>query len=368
MQIKPFELERYFAKYEFSTPYILSASDCEALTLNELLDSAKPETKELWQNLKLGYTESQGLPELRNEITKLYKTIQPDQAIIITPEEGIFIAMNVLLKAGDHVIVTSPGYQSLTEIAASIGADVTHWQPDPKTWQFDVNFIKDNLKANTKLIVINFPHNPTGAQLKREQLDEIIEIAKAKGIHIFSDEMYRLLEYDEADRLPSTADIYDKGISLFGVSKSFSLPGLRIGWLTTKDKQLYDDIATFKDYTTICSSAPSEILALMALQNKDAIVAKNLSIIQSNIASFNDFCKRQNAKVGWQAPKAGSVAFAEIIGHDVDKVSQELISKKGVIILPASVYSYKSNNFRVGLGRTNFNEALKLVEDYLNEL
>lgn len=195
MKIKPFRLERYFAKYEFSAPYLLSCSDCEPLTLKELLSFADKETLDLWEKLRLGYTESQGLPLLRQEVTKLYYDIKPEETLIIAPEEGIFIAMNVLLEKGDHIIVIFPGYQSLYEIANSLGCEVTKWMPNKvdNSWKFDIETLKSSIKENTKLIVINFPHNPTGSLPLKNEYRQIIEIAKEKNITLFSDEMYRYL-------------------------------------------------------------------------------------------------------------------------------------------------------------------------------
>ena len=132
MKIQPFKLERYFARYEFSAPYLLSSSDCEALTLPELLAMADEQTLGLWNNLKLGYTESQGHHLLREEVARLYQNIQPEELLIITPEEGIFIAMNALLDQGDQVVTTFPGYQSLYEIANAMGCQVSHWLPKEK--------------------------------------------------------------------------------------------------------------------------------------------------------------------------------------------------------------------------------------------
>jgi aspartate/methionine/tyrosine aminotransferase len=368
MKIKPFELERYFDKYEFSAPYLLCVSDCEAIALNELLDLADKETRELWDKLTLGYTESKGLPLLREEVTKLYTNIQPDQALIITPEEGIFIAMNVMLEEGDHVIVVNPSYQSLYEIADSLNCEMTMWKPNPKTWEFDVNFVKENIKPNTKAIIINFPHNPTGSQLKLDQLNELIKVARENDIYIFSDEMYRLLEFDEGDRLPSVADIYENAVSLFGVSKSFALAGLRIGWVTTRNVKLYKAMAAFKDYTTICSSAPSEVLALIALRAKETIVKRNLDIINSNLETFNEFVSRHKDKISWQPPKAGSIGFPELIGPDIYKFCEDIVKEKGVMVLPSKVYEWSGNNFRVGFGRKNFKEALVKFEEYINTI
>lgn len=370
MKIQPFQLERYFAMYEFSAPYLLSCSDCEPLTLKELLSLSDKESLELWDKLWLGYTESLGLPLLRQEVSKLYNGIKPEEVLIITPEEGIFIAMNVILEKGDHVVVTFPGYQSLYELANSLGCEVTKWTPDSVDggWKFNLDTLKTSIKGNTKLIVVNFPHNPTGALPTKEEYQQIIEIAKEKNIILFSDEMYRYLEYDSKDRLDSASDLYENAVSLFGVSKTFALAGLRIGWLTTKNKTLYQQFANFKDYTTICSSAPSEILALMALRAKDKIVERNMAIIKNNLALLDDFFKRYERLFDWSRPKAGTIAFPTFKSDKkIAEFCLDLVNKKGVMLLPSTVYDFETNSFRVGFGRRNMPEALKRLGNYLSE-
>jgi len=369
MKIKPFQLERFFAKYEFSTPYLLSPSDSEPLSLKKLLEMGDGDSLRRWDNLWLGYTESQGHPVLREEVSKLYSSTGPDDILIVAPEEGIFIAMNIILERGDHVIATFPGYQSLYEIANSLGCEVSRWTPNAeKGWEFDVGELRSLVQDNTKLIVVNFPHNPTGATVSKEDFREILEIAKVKNLFVFSDEMYRFLEYDEADRLDAASDLYENAVSLFGVSKSFALPGLRIGWLATKNKKLLGEFATFKDYTTICSSAPSEILALVALRAKNKILQRNLAIIKNNLDVLNDFFARYSSLFEWVKPEAGTTAFPALkTSKTVSDFCSDLVEKKGVMLLPATVYDYAGNNFRIGFGRKNMPEALQKLEEYLKE-
>ena len=226
MNIRPFQLERYFAQYEFEVPYLLSSSDCEPLSLNELLSMADGESMKRWNLLNLGYTESQGDPALRSEIARLYPSVTPENIMIITPEEGIFITLQTLLEKGDEIIVTFPGYQSLYEIATSIGCKVNYWQPKyDKAWSFETESLKQQITSKTKLLILNFPHNPTGATLSGNQYNEITELVKSNGITLFSDEMYRFLEHNSKDRLPSFIENYEKSIVLSGMSKSFGLAG-----------------------------------------------------------------------------------------------------------------------------------------------
>ena len=368
MKIAPFKLERYFAKYEFTAPYLLSCSDCEPLAQSELLAMADAETKKLWNELTLAYTHSQGLPLLRNEIAKLYANIDSNDLLIAAPEEAIFIAMNVLLKEGDHVVTTFPAYQSLYEIANSLSANISKWVPDVDGG-FNTSDLFELIQEETKLIIINFPHNPTGETIDKDQLNEIIEFAKERNISIFSDEMYRLLEYEEEDCLPSVADIYENGISLSGVSKSFSLPGLRIGWLSSQNPSFIRKALEFKDYTTICPPAPSEILALIALRNKEKIVSQNIKTIKRNLELLEALVLKHSKTFRWRKPKAGPVSFPElIISQTVEDFCTNLVDKKGVMLLPASVFDYPQKKVRFGLGRKNFEQALAKLDEYLCEL
>jgi len=371
MALHPFKLERYFAKYEFKVRFLLSSSDCESLSMTELVQMAAPESLELWKGLKLGYTESPGHPLLRTEVAKLYDRISPDNLIVAAPEEAIFIVMQTLLAPNDHVIAVSPAYQSLYEVARSIGCRVTPWKLELSTngWQLDLNQLERSLTNATRMLVLNFPHNPTGHTISRREFDSVVELARKHGLYIFSDEMYRFLEGDSAIRLPSVCDAYEKGISLSGLSKSFALPGLRMGWIATQENNLIGRWLTFKDYTTICNSAPSEILAIIALQNKGQILKRNLDIIRENTVIANRFFTEHRNRFNWIRPKAGSVAFPQWLGDgSVVQFCQDILDKREVMIVPGSLFEFSGNHFRIGLGRKNFAEAIGLVNAYLKDL
>ncbi|MBN1939899.1 MAG: aminotransferase class I/II-fold pyridoxal phosphate-dependent enzyme [Candidatus Aminicenantes bacterium] len=369
MKIKPFKLERFFAEHEFTAPFNMCASDCEPLTMAELLDMADKASLKLWANLGLGYTEPQGHRLLREEISRLYKNISPEQVLVTAPEEGILVAMTTILERGDHVIVTYPAYQSLFEIARFLGREVSEWLPrEHKGWSFDINDLVSLINPRTKLIIINFPHNPTGATITRSDLAKIAEIAGRKDIVLFSDEMYRFLEYDERDRLPAACDMSRTAVSLSGLSKSFALAGLRIGWLATQDGGLFKGFAGYKDYTTICSSAPSELLAIMALRARDRILKRNLELVGANLERLDGFFAEHPDLFDWRRPKGGTVGFPRLQGET--KSSQfcaDVREKKGVLLLPAEAYGFEGNNFRVGFGRRNMPEAMEKLRAYVNQ-
>jgi aspartate/methionine/tyrosine aminotransferase len=369
--INPFKLERYFAQYEFNVRHLLSPSDVEALSQSALLEMASPVVRELWQNLSLGYTDSQGHPLMREEIANLYTNIYPEQIVTAVPEEAIYIAMHTLLKPGDHVISIFPAYQSLYEVATSIGCNVSFWKlhPCPEGWELYMDELYKALRPNTRLLVINFPHNPTGFLPTRQQLDDILQFAEKHNLIVFSDEMYRLLEYHETDRLPAVCDLYERGISLSGLSKSFALPGLRLGWLATQMIHLPQIWLTAKDYTTICGSAPSEILGLMALQAKEDILRRSRQIVLGNLASVEDVFARHADHVTFLKPRAGSVAFPVWHGPpSVERFCQDMLEQYDMMVLPGSIFDVIRPHFRVGLGRKTLPASLELLESYLMSL
>jgi aspartate/methionine/tyrosine aminotransferase len=367
MKITPFKLERYFAKYEFTAKYLLSSSDCDGFTVNEILSLASEEEQLLWNNLSLGYTESQGLPSLRNEIVKLYTTISPQQLMVVTPEEGIFVALNCLLNKDDHVICIAPCYQSLHQIVESIGCEITYWLPNEEEgWYFDPSDIEKAIRSNTRLIIVNFPHNPTGYLPSVIDYQRIVDIARANSLYLFSDEMYRFLEHQSECRLPSASDLYHNAISLSGLSKTFGLAGLRLGWISTQNSKLLEDMMAFKDYTTICNSAPSEMLGLIGLRNKKYLIDRNLHQIKNNLNLLDDFMVRHNQILSWVKPKAATIGFARLnIAESSFDFCEEVVNKSGVMIVPSEMFDYGSKHIRLGFGRANFPTALAKFEEHL---
>src|SRR5512133_2217649 len=293
MNLPPFKLERYFARYEFRTEYLLCSSDCEAMSIADLL-AFEPDAAEKFQNVWLGYTESQGSPALRAEICKLYETIQPDEILVYAgAEEAIFVFMFAAFQPGDHVIVHSPGYQSLAEVARAAGCDVSPWfAHEENKWALDLDEVLRLLRKNTKAIIINTPHNPTGYLMSRQDYDALHRFAQENNLLLFSDEVYRESEYDSAARLRAGCDYGEHAVSLGVTSKTYGLAGLRIGWIATKNDKIYNKMASLKDYTTICNSAPSEFLSEVALRNRQKLIDRNLAIIQHNLTIMDDFFNR----------------------------------------------------------------------------
>lgn len=369
MQIPAFQLERYFAKYEFSARYLLSSSDCEALSMRELLEMADPQIRDLWDQLKLGYTESWGHPLLREEIANGYERIDPTRVLTVVPEEGIYLVIRALLQPGNHVICTFPGYQSLYEVARSIGCEVSNWEPDEEQgWKFSISDLENAMRTNTKLVVMNFPHNPTGFVPSEEEFASMVDLASSQGAYILSDEMYRFLEVKPGTTLPAACDLYEHAISLFGLSKSFGLPGLRAGWLACQNGELLEQVSQLKDYTTICGSAPSELLAIIALRNQQQIISQQIKRVRNNVTLLDTFASRHQEKIGLNLPMGGSICFPRMLGiEDTYAFCEQLVEKTGIMMAPSRVFQYGDHHLRVGVGRENFPHVLGLFEQYLEQ-
>ena len=369
MRIEDFELERFFARYEFAVRHLLCTSDVEGWPMADLLALADPETHALWAGLHLGYTESPGHPLLRAEIATLYETISPDEVLVFNgAEEAIFIVANVLLGPGAHAIVTAPAYQSLHAVARATGADVTlHELRAENGWAIDVDELRRQVTRATRLIVVNVPHNPTGAVPDAATYLAVAEIAADAGATLLCDEVYRFLEHDATLRLPAGADVGPHGVSLGVMSKSFALAGLRIGWLATHDGRLLDAAARFKDYTTICASAPAEVLALIALRARGVVLARSRSIVDANLVLLDEFFSRHEDRLGWVRPAGGSIGFPELhAGVPIDRFVQDLLEAEGVLLAPSSIFGHAGNHFRIGFGRTDMPAALARLEAFVD--
>jgi len=363
MQIEDFALERWFARWEFAVRHVLGASDVEGLSMHELLAFADDETRELWNRLTLGYTESLGHPLLRTEIASLYESASSDDvATLVGAEEGIFLTMHAVLEPGDHAVVMWPSYQSLHEVARSIGAKVTLLPLSPNDWSLDPEDVRRALRPRTRVVVINVPHNPTGAMIEPDALARIVQITEQHGVTLLSDEVYRFLEADGQERLPAGADLSPRVISLGVLSKSFALAGLRLGWIATRDRALLQRVARLKDYTTICGSAPSEILGIIALRARERVLARSREIVAKNSRAFDAFLARSSDVFRCVPRRGGSTAYPELLAGDVNAFADHLVQREGVLIVPAARFGDPSNHFRVGLGRRDMPVALEKLE------
>lgn len=369
MRLKEFQLERFFARHEFEARYLLCCSDCESFSIQRIL-SLEPGIEGEFHNQWLGYTDSKGSAQLRKEIASLYKQIEPRQVLVHSgAQEAIFGFMNGVLDPGDHVIVESPCYQSLKELPAFAGAGVSLWALAEAggCWKADINELERLVQPRTRALVINSPHNPTGYHFSSREMEQLVDFCRSHRLILFADEVYQNLEHDPSERLSAACDLYENAVSLNVMSKAYGLAGLRIGWIATRNGQIYEKMAAFKDYTTICNSAPSEFLARIALRNRRHILERNNKVIQGNLQYLKDFMKRQSGRLAWCPPRAGPLAMPRFQDEtDARLFGEQLLARKGVLLVPGGCFDMSPAYFRIGFGRMNFKESLDNFEEYLD--
>jgi aspartate/methionine/tyrosine aminotransferase len=372
MRLADFALERYFARWEFAVRHVLCASDVEGWSLAELLELADDEARAMWSGLHLGYTESTGHPLLRREIATLYESIEADDVLVFAgAEEAIFCLLSTSLQEGNHVIVTWPGYQSLYEIARASGATVSlHALREEDGWSLDVERLVRSFRPETRVVVVNAPHNPTGMLPTEGEWRRLASECAAAGVRLVADEVYRFLEHDGAPTLPAGADLDERAVSIGVMSKSFAMAGLRIGWLATRDRAVLDRCARLKDYTTICSSAPSEVLALIGLRARQRVLARSRSIVAANLEVLDDFFARRADAFTWVRPHGGSTGFPKLVpsgpaGASADAFAARLVEATGVLLLPSTTFGSGDSHLRIGLGRTDLPEAIVALDSFV---
>lgn len=362
--MRDFELEVFFSKWEFTAEHHMTASDMESMSTRELLALAGDDERAGFEDLWLGYTETWGAPDLRAEIAATYDRMEAHNILCLAgAAEGIYAVMKILLTPDDHVVVPVPNYQSAETVPLAI-CDVTGVpmrnggdNMSAASWRLDLDDLKAAVRPNTKLISLNFPHNPTGVLMANEDLLALVEFCRARGIYIFSDEVYRGVELNPADRMPQIADIYEKGISLNVMSKAYGLPGLRVGWIASPDLDLLQKTERYKHYLSICNSAPSERLTLIALKARDRILARNRALLQENVLLLEGLFADFPGLVDWQRPMGGCVAFPKFIGPESgEEFCRKLTEESSILLLPSSIYKSEltatpDDHFRIGFGR-----------------
>jgi aspartate/methionine/tyrosine aminotransferase len=369
---RDFALEVYFSKWEFTAKYNLAGSDAENMTLGQLLELADPADRAAFDAVSLGYTETFGAPALRAAIATTYDSVRPEQLLCFAgAEEAIYTVMHVLLTRADHAIVLTPNYQSAETIPLGLCAVSGVPLDVERHWDLDLDRVRAALRPNTRLISINFPNNPTGKIIPRATYDALIELCRSRGIWLFSDEAYRLLERDPAVRLPQAVDVYERAVSLNVMSKAYGLGGLRIGWVACHDRDLLLRFERFKHFLSICNSAPSEVLARIALKARETILRRNLAVIRDNLAVLDGFFAQYRRLFDWHVPEGGCISFIRYRGADgVEEFTRRLVEETGVLLLPASVFRSETGPvpedcLRIGFGRSHVPAGIAVLADWL---
>jgi aspartate/methionine/tyrosine aminotransferase len=372
-RLPDFRLEVFFSRWEFAARHVLTASDAQSMSLGELLALGTDEDRKAFERITLGYVPTWGGDELRQAIAATYVNLRPEDVLAFAgAQEALFWLFQEAAGPGDHVLLTVPGYQSLESLALATGAEVTGLALAPeKGWALDLDRLERALRPSTRLVAVNFPHNPSGAVPDPSTFQALVDLCESRGIRLFCDEVHRGLELDPVRRLTQVADLSPTAVSLNVTSKSYGLAGLRVGWLASRDRALLARLERRKHYTSISNSGPGEFLATLALRHGEAIQARNREIVRGNLPLFDAFFSRWPALFDWQRPQGGCICFPRYKGADgVEAFCQDLVERAGVLLAPGSLFRSSladtpTDRFRVGVGRSDPQAALDAMQRFL---
>ena len=356
MKIETFALERWMTTYEMDVRYDITESGIAPMSLREVIDLVPAGEREgLLAELlgtRLGYSEAPGSLALRSELAATYRATGPEEVLVTTGAiEANFLLFNVLLEAGDHVVVVHPSYQQLQSVPRAIGCDVSLWRLRAEDgFRFDLEELERLLRPGTKLIVINTPHNPTGAVLSAAELRRVYVLAEERGAFVLCDEAYRWLNLPDGEpQAPPIRDLGPHGISVGTFSKPFGLPGLRIGWIAGP-AELVAACWAMRDYTSLSPGKLNDRLATVALRHRDQVVERTRAIVAANLATADAWIAEQAEVVTWQRPRGGLLAMLRYaFGLPSDELANRLAEAYGVMLAPGSAFGYEGY-LRLGLG------------------
>lgn len=373
MQIAPFKVEEWMNKWETDARYNIAETCCDAVSLDELFDITGGDKTAFLQDMcarRLTYGDIEGRPDLKAGICKLYKTLKPDDIITMHGASGanhhLFYS---LIRPGERVVSVMPTYQQLYAIPASYSADVKILPLKAENGYLpDLDALKQLVTPETKLICINNPNNPTGALMDKALLRQICAIAEKADAYVLCDEVYRHLTQEDVWS-PSVADLYDKGISISSMSKVFSLAGLRIGWMATRDRDVMRESLSHRDYDLISCSVLDEMIAAEALKHADKLIARNRRLVRKNLAILDHWIAGED-RVSYVRPQAGTTA---LVHYDADIPSYDfceaMYHQTGAFVTPGDCFE-EPHSMRIGYAcdTMTLKAGLAAVSDFLRML
>jgi len=369
LQIETFELERLQSIWENRVELNLTESGIHPYSLRELLTEDEIDRV---LDLRLGYGWTNGEPALREAISAMYRDANPDQVLVTSGSaEANFLATWSLLEPGDEIAVMLPNYMQIWGIARSLGVEVRGFRlREELDWAPDLDELRAVVSPRTRLVVVCNPNNPTGAVLRREAMEEILEIAHSVGATVYADEVYKGVELD-GNEGPSFRDLDASAIVTAGLSKALAHPGLRIGWLVGPED--FIEAAWHRnDYTTITTSLISEFVATMILQpdRRRQILERNREMLNQNLATLAEWIERRPGQFHFVPPRAGGMAFLRYHAEvNSSEFATRLREEKSLLVLPGDVYGM-DGYLRLGIGeRSDYLErGLELLGEGFDEI
>lgn len=376
MKIERFDLERWMTTWELDVDYDIAESGILPLSLDDLYElvgtDAAADLEARIRSTPLGYSEARGTEALRTIVANTYERATAEDILVTTGAiEANFLLFNSLLEAGDHVVAVSPAYQQLHSVPRAIGCDLDLWSVQTEEgFAYDLNRLEALVRNDTKLIVINTPHNPTGAMLNESQLKDVVSIADRVGAWILSDEAYRWLEHDGGEKLPQPMhNLTDRAVSVGTLSKPFGLPGLRIGWFAANET-IARKAWGLRDYTSLSPAKLSDVIAQTVIAERDRILPRNGAIIAENMTFARNWFSEHADLATWTEPRAGLLAMMKYnLPMESSALGDGLARDMRVMLAPGSSFGLEGY-LRVGVGQRPdlFAEGLRRTAAYFTAI
>jgi aspartate/methionine/tyrosine aminotransferase len=372
MHIKPFGIEMWMNEFEDHCKYNLAETCVKSMTIGELLEISGKNIKftEELSSMKLTYGEITGSKQLRKNIASLYKNQTTENVMVTHGAIGAnSLIYNTLVSKGDKVVSVLPTYQQHYSIPESLGAELSILKLKPEhKFLPDINELKQLIKPDTKLIALTNPNNPTGSLMDEALLLEIVDIARTCDAYIICDEVYRGTNQNDPEYGTSIVDIYEKGISTGSMSKTYSLAGLRLGWITASP-DILKDVFIHRDYNTISVGVIDDYFASIALENRKKIALRNTTITRNNLEILDNWVKNERF-FSYVKPKAGTTA---LLKYEFNIPSREfciqILKNTGVLFAPGSAMDMEGW-VRIGYANDSkiLTQGLTVLSKYLDKL
>jgi len=367
MNLKPFLLDHWLNHYHFADPpikYDLASSTGPVWTMQQILDLMDDDERRQLSEARLLYCHASGSTKLRQAISDMHG-VEPDDIQVLTGgAEALLILFFLAAEPGANVIVPMPGFPPFEVLPQSLGIETRFYHLRPENqFRIDLDEIKRQADQNTRLILVNSPHNPTGATISDAELRSLHDFAAERGIQFVVDEVYHPIYHGQETRSAATLP---HATILGDLSKAFCLSGLRVGWLVERNRDRMEQLLNVRSYFTISNTPIAEAMAVTAVRRRETVFSRVRTVVNANLALLDGFFERLSDVIGWVRPRGGMTGFPWLIGEQDSRGLCQKAAERGVLLAPGDCFGMP-RHFRLGFGaaETGFPEALAELESLI---
>lgn len=364
MLLKPFLLDMWLDTYEHDIEFNLAASEGPRWTLNEILSLASEEERQRFLNHDLVYSRSAGADGLRTAIADMQEVHVDTVRVVTGASEALVVLMWLAAEAGANVILPQPGYPPFSALPESLGIETRYYALRKENdFRIDLEEIQQLVDRNTKLILINSPHNPTGGTISDAELDNLHEFTASHEIQLISDEVFHPIYHGQAtrsaSRMPHATVIHD-------FSKAFPLSGVRTGWMIEHDSKRRERYSNARTYFSISNNTAGEMLAEIAMRHRDIVLGKTQETATQNLRQLASFMSEHSETLSWIPPRGGMTAFPWLVSGENSRAFCQAAAEQGILLAPGDCWDAPSH-FRLGFAAMTdkFPDALDRLGEFV---